>query len=100
MQNNEGIQWIKSRATCKKDPIKSDMDCNTINVIYKVDCNYFNKQYISQTTNLLRITMTSHQTDIVHSDKDKPVIKHAIFHKENKIKDCYSLKAIKKVKEN
>lgn len=91
---------FESNTTKKKYKIKGDMDCNSKNVIYQLNCKHCDKQYVGQTSNNLRIRITGHRASIVHKENEKPVAVHASFHKKEKIEECYSLKAISKVAEN
>lgn len=97
MQNSNTFD---SHITHKTYKIKSNIDCNSQNVLYQLNCNFCNKQYIGQTTNPLRIRMTGHRFDIFHQNKERPISQHALYHQKNKIEECYTLKGIHQVYEN
>jgi len=62
----------------KKFIIKSNMDCDTRNVVYVIICNGCNKKYIGETTNL-RSRVTLHNQHINHPELRKiPLSKHLV----------------------
>src|SRR5436190_13191713 len=85
---------FQSNVTKKQYPIKGEINCNTTNVIYQLNCNFCDKQYIGQTSNPLRIRMTGHRFSVKHEQHEKPIAKHAFEHKQVKFEDCFNLKGV------
>ena len=85
-----------SNTTGKTYPVKGQIDCNTENVVYKLTCKHCPKEYIGETTTPLRIRMTNHRFDVTHSNKQRPISAHAIFHKKS-FEDCFTLTGVRKV---
>lgn len=93
--------YFESSETGQRFPINGNIDCNTKNAIYKLDCKCCQKQYVGQTSNHLRIRMTGHRFSIFHEELDKPVAKHALqHHNKSSIEDCYKLTGLKKFKDS
>jgi hypothetical protein len=86
-----------SKQTNKKYNIKEEIDCNSENVIYQLNCRTCEKQYIGQTSNPLRIRMTGHRFSVSHKEMEKPIASHAEFHNKEKFEDCYELVGIKQL---
>ena len=59
-----------------KYKLKSRMNCNSINVIYMIECTKCKLVYIGQTSNPLRYRITQHISDINRRDLFKPVAQH------------------------
>lgn len=95
IQNSKSF---KSNVTNKTFLINDHINCNSKNVIYQLNCNHCEKQYIGQTSNHLRIRMTGHRYNIFHNDLDKPIPLHAKEHNQNSIENCYNLIGINKIK--
>ena len=58
--------------------------CQTKNIIYMITCYTCKKQYVGETKRSLEKRMKEHQYDI-KSKKDKPVSRHMLEHKSNRI---------------
>ena len=51
------------------------VNCHTNNLIYCLQCNLCNKQYVGQTKNRIKDRFNGHINDIEHN-RDKPVSQH------------------------
>lgn len=77
METSTVYNWDKSY--CLK--IKSHLNCNSVSVVYLIQCKKCNTQYIGQTSNSLKERMYSHFNDIANKNEFKPVSEH--FSKRN-----------------
>ena len=72
---------VKMQSTFKSDQtkieyqIRTDLDCDSENVIYLITCNLCKKQYVGQTQNRLRIRLVCHKYSIRH-EENVPVANH------------------------
>ena len=55
--------------------IQTDLNCDSVNVVYLITCNLSKKQYVGQTQNHLQIRTVCHKYDIRH-EVDTRVLKH------------------------
>lgn len=51
---------FKGKVTNKKYNMSKEIDCNTKNGAYKLNCKILEEQYVCQNSNPLRIRMTGH----------------------------------------
>lgn len=77
----------------KQYNIKDHITCNSENLIYQLQCNLCQAQYIGLTTQTLRKRMNGHRQD-VKTGKEKPVAQHAEQHNLD-FDSCFTTKAIK-----
>ena len=56
-------------------PGPQHLDCNSINVIYCISCNFCQKLYIGQTSRSLRHRIVEHRSNIL-TNQDKPLANH------------------------
>ena len=66
----------------KSFEIRSNLNCNSSNLIYVISCIKCNIHYIGQTQNPLRIRLSKHISDI-NTQKDTNISKHFNSHSEN-----------------
>ena len=57
---------FKSQQTKTEYEIRTDLNCDSVNVVYLIACNLCKKQYVGQTQNQLRIRTVCHKYDIRH----------------------------------
>ena len=55
--------------------LAQNVDCNTNNVVYLLECNKCKKQYIGETKRKFIVRFKEHLADIRHN-RDTPVAKH------------------------
>ena len=58
-----------------KHYLEHEMDCNTKNVIYAIQCLGCSKYYVGETSNELRTRFNNHKSEIIRG-KDKPLASH------------------------
>ena len=59
----------------KKHYLEHEMNCNTVNIIYSIQCLACKKRYVGQTSDKLRIRFNNHKSEIL-TKKDKPLASH------------------------
>ena len=57
---------FSSHITKKSYPINHDMNCNSTNVIYLINCKKCGKQYVGETSRKLKDRVNNHRSDIKH----------------------------------
>ena len=57
---------IQSNTTNQIFKIQGDLNCNSNNIIYMIECKWCNKQYIGETKRSLRCRFNNHRNDIVN----------------------------------
>ena len=90
-----------SRLTNQTYPIHGSYNCATENLIYQLQCNFCNAEYIGLTTNTLRQRMNGHRADtkqaLAHPNTDfleKPVAAHAVSHSTS-FDSCYTTRVVR-----
>lgn len=86
---------FKSSVTNQNFNINNKITCNSKNVIYQLNCEFCEKQYIGQTSDFLRVRMTGHRFDTLHKDLKKPIPCHIFEHKKEKLEECFKLTGIR-----
>ena len=66
---------FKSQQTNSEYQIRSDLNCDSVNVVYLITCNLCKKLYVGQTPNQLRIRTVCHKYDI-RLEVDTPGANH------------------------
>ena len=61
--------YITSFATRLDFDIRHKLNCNSTNIIYLIECDECNKQYVGQTGKTLKIRMNGHRADIENKRK-------------------------------
>ena len=69
---------FRSQQTKTGYQIRTDLNCDKVNVVYLITCHLCKKQYVGQTQNQLRIRTVCHKYDIRH-EVDTPVANHFNF---------------------
>ncbi len=72
----------------KKHYLEHEMDCNTENIIYCIQCLACKKRYVGQTGDTLRTRFNNHKSEI-RNKKDKPLASH--------FQSCIDLKRLNKL---
>ena len=67
---------IRSTSTGQSFRVRATATCKTEHVIYLIECNLCNKQYVGETKNPLHIRLNGHRHDIQHKKREKPVGAH------------------------
>ena len=57
---------FKSQQTKTEHQIRTDLNCDSVNVVYLITCNLCKKQYVGQSQNQLRIRTVCHRYVIRH----------------------------------
>ncbi len=68
--------------------LEHEMDCNTKNVIYTIQCSGCQKHYVGQTSDTLRTRFNNHKSEI-RTRKNKPLASH--------FQTCIALKRLNKL---
>ena len=66
---------ITSTSTNREFKIPKKVSCNSTNLVYCIECNMCNIQYVGQTKNKLLTRINQHRSD-VRTKKDTPVSRH------------------------
>nr|CAD7413787.1 unnamed protein product [Timema poppensis] len=75
-------------------PIKGHHTCDSENLVYQLERNQCQAQYIGLTTETLRKRMNGHRHDTNMENKEKPVAAHAETH-NLEFNNCYPTKVVK-----
>lgn len=83
---------IKSASNQYTIKIRDEITCETINVVYVIECTKCKKQYVGQTGNSLKERFRGHFNDINVQNQHKPVSQH--FTSEHHSRDNVTIKGI------
>ncbi|XP_054269026.1 uncharacterized protein LOC128990596 [Macrosteles quadrilineatus] len=92
---NQPSQTFSSSTTKENYNIRGFNTCETKNIIYQLQCNKCEAQYVGLSTNSLRTRMNGHRQDVSTGYKDKPVVQHAQSHNNPSFNDCFTTKIVK-----
>ena len=67
---------MQSTSTGQSFKVRATATCKTENVIYLIQCNHCQMQYVGETRNPLHIRLNAHRHDIRHKKNDKLVGAH------------------------
>ena len=76
---------FESQITGRKYHIRSNITCNTKNLVYLISCKKCGLQYVGDTENTLHMRMKRHRSDIKTRKTEKPVAAH-IFQPDHIVK--------------
>jgi peptide-methionine (R)-S-oxide reductase len=71
---------VYSTSTGRMYRIPTKISCNTVDVIYMLECQICHKQYVGQTRNKLLTRIGQHMGYIKNQDKSQPISRHMISH--------------------
>ena len=71
--------WIKSHSTGRKYRTQTRISCTSSNLIYLIQCQLCNKQYIGQTRNKILTRLNQHYSTI-RTAQETPVSRHFRSH--------------------
>ena len=60
------VKFYKCQQAKTEYLIRTDLNCDSVNVVYLITCDLCRKQYVGQTKNQLRIRTVCHKYDIRH----------------------------------
>lgn len=92
-QINPPSETFTSSSTGKEYKIIGHHTCNSENLIYQIECNLCQAQYVGLTTETLRKRMNGHRHD-VKTHRLKPVAQHAEQHNMD-FNECFTTKALR-----
>ena len=72
---------IRSTSTGQSFRVRATATCKTEHVIYLIECNLCNKQYVGETKNPLHIRLNGHRHDIQHKKKRKTSWSSFLWHR-------------------
>ena len=76
---------VTSNTTNMSFKLQTDLNCNSNNIIYLIECENCGKQYIGQTKRSLRLRFNNHRFDI---ENERKTVVSAHFNKACHLDDC------------